>query len=113
MSLTSPTRLSGTGSGRRGRPRPQGLMAALHAGNRGRLLSAEHRGKISEAVRRRGIRPPKAGPAWSPKRDALLGTMPDEEVTRRTGRTLAAVVCRRCVLRVTKFGRRGRWFAKG
>jgi hypothetical protein len=49
-----------------------------------------------------------AGPAWTPREDALLGRMSDEEVARRTGRTLVAVQNRRCMFRIEKFGRRGR-----
>src|SRR5262249_4968231 len=69
--------------------------------------------RMSAAHRRRGTRPPAAGPAWSAEEEALLGTMPDEEVARRTGRTLVAVQGRRYTLRIEKYGRRGRGLATG
>jgi len=96
-----------------GKPRPRAVMEALRSANIGRPLSAEHRRKVGEAHRRLGTRPPKAGPAWTAKEDALLGTMPDEEVARRTGRTPGAALCRRVKLRIPKYGRRGRGLAKG
>jgi len=40
-------------------------------------------------VKRNGSRP------WSPEEDALLGTMPDDEVARRTRRNRTAVFLRR------------------
>ena len=40
----------------------------------------------------RGTRPPKAGRPWRPQEVALLGKMPDDEVARRTRRTLCAVM---------------------
>jgi hypothetical protein len=39
------------------------------------------------------------GPRWTKQQLAMLGTMPDEEVARRTGRTVQAVRIRR-----TRFG---------
>ena len=54
----------------------------------------------------RGTRPPAAGRPWEPEEEALLGTMPDEEVARRTRRSLGAVQCRRVVLDVDGFYRK-------
>ena len=96
---------------KRGKPRPAHVLEALHNANRGRHPSAEARRKMSEAHKRRGTRPPSAGPAWAPHEEALLGRMPDEEVARRTGRTLVAVQNRRYLLRIEMFGRRGRGLA--
>jgi hypothetical protein len=45
---------------------------------------------------------------WEPWELALVGTLPDEEVGERTGRTLLAVSCKRCGLRLEKPNRRGR-----
>jgi hypothetical protein len=36
-------------------------------------------------------------PAWSTEDDALMGTMPDDELARRLGRTLIAVKARRSI----------------
>jgi hypothetical protein len=38
----------------------------------------------------------------------LLGTLPDEVVAHRTGRTMLAVRCKRCELRIEKADRQGR-----
>jgi hypothetical protein len=61
---------------------------------------------MSEVQRARGARPPAAGRPWEPEEDALLGTVPDEEVAERTGRTLNAVKGRRLVLNVDRFYRK-------
>jgi len=53
---------------------------------------------MSEAQRRRGARPPKAGRPWTDEEDALLRSLPAMEVARRTGRTLSAVWSRRQIL---------------
>ncbi len=73
----------------------------------------EARRRMSEAQRARGTRPPAAGRPWEPEEDALLGTMPDEEVARRTGRTPGAVRCRRVVLNVDGFYRKRRRKPRG
>jgi hypothetical protein len=57
-----PGRCAKIAAARRGKPRPPGLMQALHAGNRGRKASAQTRQKMSEARERRGTRPPRAVP---------------------------------------------------
>ena len=33
---------------------------------------------------------------WPPEHDALLGRVPDQEIVQRTGRSLYAVIIRRC-----------------
>jgi hypothetical protein len=45
-------------------------------------------------------------PSWEPAEDALLGTMPDEEVAARTGRTLGAVRERRAKLDIDGYYRK-------
>jgi hypothetical protein len=60
-------------------------------------------------------RPKKPTPPWTPAEDALLGTMPDQEVARRLNRTLTAVWLRRHCLNLPAFGRRHkrrRWTAE-
>jgi hypothetical protein len=54
----------------------------------------ESRRKISEAHRRRGKLVP-GTIVWTPEEDELLKTLPEEEVARRTGRTLKAIYTRR------------------
>jgi hypothetical protein len=49
-----------------------------------------------------------AGRPWTPEEDALLGTMPDPEVARRTGRTPGAVQGRRAALDIDGFYRKRR-----
>lgn len=89
-----------------GKPRPRDVIEAMRRANLGRNLSAEHRRKISEAARARGVRPPKAGRPWNLEEDALLGTMPDEQVAERTGRTLGAVRERRRLLDIDGYYRK-------
>jgi hypothetical protein len=62
---------------------------------------------MSAAHQRRGTRPPKAGRPWTAEEIALLGTMPDEEVTARTGRTLQAVRSHRQLLGILSVRRMG------
>jgi hypothetical protein len=77
---------------RRGRPSPRHVVEALRAANLGRSLSAETRRKMSEAHRRRGTRPPRAGRPWTVAEDALLTAgLSAVEVAARTRRTLGAV----------------------
>jgi hypothetical protein len=94
------------GRPRRGKPRPRAVSAALVAANTGRRLSKETRRKLNEAHRRRGTRPPRAGPPWSPEEDALLPGLPAAEVARQTGRTVGAAYARRRELRLPDGWRR-------
>jgi hypothetical protein len=91
----------------RGKPRPRHVVEAVRTAHLGKRLSAEHRRKISEAHRRRGTRPPTAGPPWTAGEERLLRTLPALEVARRTGQTLGAVFDRRRVLGMPD-GRAGR-----
>jgi hypothetical protein len=70
---------------RLGKPAHPRARAAL-ARYWGQSPSAETRRKMSEAHRRRGTRPPKAGQAWMPDEEQLLGRLPDREVAERIGR---------------------------
>src|SRR5262249_49624982 len=54
----------------------------------------------SAAQRRRGVRPPAAGPAWSAKEDRAVQTQPPREAAAKTGRTLQAVYDRRHELKL-------------
>jgi hypothetical protein len=63
---------------------------------RGRPWTEERRRKLSETHRRLGIRP--VGRVWEVWEEALLGVLPDEEVVRRTGRSINAVRIRRGLL---------------
>lgn len=67
------------------------------------------RRKMSEAQRRRGTRPAKAGSPWTEREDDLVRTLAVKEVAKRTGRTLVAVWAsgRRCSCRTGGPGRRG------
>jgi hypothetical protein len=84
---------------RRGKARPPQVMAPAHEARRGTHHTEETRRKMSEAHKRRGTRPPKAGRPWTPEEDELARTFSPAEVARRTGRTLEAVHSRRAVLR--------------
>src|SRR5947209_601829 len=106
-----PVRRAKIAAANRGKPRPRHVIEAMAAGRRGKPHTEEARRKMSEAQRRRGTRPPKAGPAWKPAEDALLGRMPDEVVAIRVGRTVGAVQHRRRELRIEKFESRGRGLA--
>jgi hypothetical protein len=45
----------------------------------------------------------RAGSRWTPQEDALLGTMPDEQLAARLGRPLSGVLTRRHDLDIPKF----------
>ncbi len=92
---------------KRGKPLPAIVLEKARRANLGRPLSDEHRRKMSEAHRRRGTVPPAmSGRLWTPEEEALLGTMPDEEVARRTDRSLGAVRSHRALLNIDGFHRR-------
>lgn len=90
-----PERRAKIAAARRGKPRAKHVIEALVKANTGKKRSVESRQKQSATVKRLGIRPPKAGRAWTPDEEALLHTLPAAEVAKRTGRTLAAVYVRR------------------
>jgi hypothetical protein len=93
-----PTRRAKIAAAKRGKPRPAHVVEAVAEAHRGAHPSEETRRKMSEAHRRRGTRPPKAGRPWTPEEDELVRTLPAKEVGRRTGRTLTAVYSRRIAL---------------
>ena len=95
-----PERRRRIGEARRGKPCPPHVVEAMRRGRLGKPHSSEARRKMSEAQRRRGAWPPAAGEPWTDDEDELLRTLPAPEVARRTGRTLAAVYCRRQDLRL-------------
>jgi hypothetical protein len=101
-----PVRRERIAAARRGKPRPDGVMEALHRGNAGRKAGEQTRRRMSEAHRKRGTRPPAAGRAWEPWEDALLGVVSDAEVASRTGRTVWAAYRRRRRLHVCPSGDR-------
>jgi transposase-like protein len=76
----------------RGQPRD---TAKATAARLAKPVSEATRQRMSEAHRRRGTRPPAAGPAWSKAHDRLVLALPPAEVAKRTGRTISAVYSRR------------------
>jgi hypothetical protein len=102
--LKSPERAAKIAASKRGKPRPAHVHEALKAANVGRVPSDDARANMSAAQKRRGVRPPAVkGLAWTADEDALLGTMPDADITERIGRTLSAVQSRRYLLGVGAF----------
>jgi hypothetical protein len=75
--------------------------------HRGKPLSKQTRRKMSEAHKRRGTRPPKAGRPWTAEEDELVRTLPAPEASAKTGRPLCSVYSRRRQLKVPD-GRAGR-----
>src|SRR5262245_37596403 len=71
-----PARRAKIAAAKLGIPRPPAVVEAMRRANLGKRPSAETRRKMSEAHRRRGARPPKAGRPWSPLEDRLLRTLP-------------------------------------
>ncbi|MDB5306556.1 MAG: hypothetical protein JWO38_758 [Gemmataceae bacterium] len=88
---------------KRGKPRPEHVIEAMREGRTGKPHSEETRREMSEAHKKRGTRPPKAGRPWTAKQDALLGKVPDELIARKSGRPVSAVVNRRQKLRIEKY----------
>lgn len=101
IDYTKPERGQKIADAKRGKPRPKHVIEALRSANVGRPLSEDHRRKIGEASRRNGIRPPKAGRAWTAEEDALLHGKTAADVAKATGRTLRAVYDRRHVLGIS------------
>jgi hypothetical protein len=64
---------------------------------RGRRLSEETVRRRVQTRRERGCPPPnrRAEDGWKPEEVALLGTLPDDELARRPGRSLIAVSTKR------------------
>lgn len=86
------------------------LSAAGAAAMKAREWTDEERDARAGLSKRLGLRPTgrwsKTG--WTEEQDALLGTMPDEDVAAAAGRTAEAVRCRRRVLKVKTFADRRR-----
>lgn len=95
-----PERREKIAAARRGKPRSPEVIAALRQANLGRKLTDDQRRKMSEAHKRRGTRPPKAGKPWAAWEDDLCKTAKPSEVVEKTGRSLSAVFSRRAVLKV-------------
>jgi hypothetical protein len=95
VKAADPQRRRKIAQAKRGKPRPPGMMERLAELNRGKPLSEQTREKLSEAHKQRGTWPPAAGRPWTPEEDELLRQLPAAEVAQRTGRSLAAVYCRR------------------
>jgi hypothetical protein len=72
---------------RRGKPRPQHVLDAMHTARRGLKHTEETRRRMSEAHRSRGTLVPGTVP-WTAEEEELVRTLPAEEVARRTGRSL-------------------------
>jgi hypothetical protein len=93
--LRSPARRAKIAASKLGKKRPKEAVEARRRKLLGRPLSASHRRKLSEAQRRRGTRPPKAGRPWTEQENEWLRTLPPVEVAKRTKRTIGAVWCQR------------------
>ena len=104
---TEPVRRAKIAAARRGKPRPR-VIEAMREARLGSHHTEETRRRMSEAHKKRGTWPPAAGRPWTPEEDALLGTMPDPEVARRTGRTPGGVQVRRAELDIDGFYRKRR-----
>jgi hypothetical protein len=100
--LRSPECMAKRAASLRGKPMPAKVKRALLKANRGRKHSAEACRNMSEAQKRR---PPHEN-AWVPDEIALLGTMRDSEIAKRTGRTIPAVRSRRRLLGIANFFKR-------
>lgn len=94
-----PVRRAKIAASRTGNPRPPHVVEALRRSHLGHPMPDAVRRKMSEAHRRRGSRPPRAGKPWSEAEDELLGQLLPADVSSQTGRTLSAVYCRRRILR--------------
>jgi hypothetical protein len=103
-----PERRAKIAASRRGKPRPRHVIEAMRAANLGRQHTDQTRRRMSEAHRRPGTRPPKAGRAWTAAEDApLTAGLPAAEVAGRTGRTLTAAYKRRGQLGLPDGRRKG------
>jgi hypothetical protein len=94
-----PARREKIAAAKRGVRRPWHVMEPAHEARRGSRHTEEARRRMSEAHRRRGTRPPKAGRAWTVEEDGLVRTLPAIYAAQQMGRTLGAVYCRRRELR--------------
>lgn len=95
IDYTNPERIQKIATARTGKPRPKHVQKMLRTINVGKTASPEVRQRISEGLKRGGVRPPKAGKPWTAAEDNLIRTKPAAEVVKLTGRTLASVYKRR------------------
>ena len=98
-----PERCRKIGEARRGRTLSAAARQKIGDAHRDTKHTAEARRKMSEGQRRRGAWPPAAGRPWSAEDESLLGTMPDEDVATRVGRSPEAVRQRRTGLGIPTF----------
>ncbi len=94
-----------------GVPRPPEVVAKMRQNRRGIKHTAETRARMSAAHKARGSRDTPWGKRWPKWQEKLLGKLPDAEVARRTGRTVAAVWSRRQRLRIPSLSGKGRKMA--
>ncbi|HEY1602813.1 MAG TPA: NUMOD3 domain-containing DNA-binding protein [Pirellulales bacterium] len=94
-----PARRAKISAALRGKRRSAAVVEKMRQSKLGTRHTDETRRKMSEAHRRRGTRPPKAGRPWSAAEDALLSALPSAEAARKTKRTVNAVKQRRWKLR--------------
>lgn len=95
-----PDRCAKIATAKRGKRRPSHVIEAMCKSRKGKRHDAEARRKMSDAHRRRGTRPPKAGRPWLAAEDLLVRTLAAAEAAEKTGRKLAAVYGRRSQLKV-------------
>jgi SOS response associated peptidase (SRAP)/NUMOD3 motif len=100
-----PQRRENIAAARRGTKRPAHVVEAVRKAHLGKKHSAEARQKMSEAQRKRGARPPKAGRPWTVTEDQLVEQLPPAEAARQTGRSLSAVYTRRPELKAGRANR--------
>jgi hypothetical protein len=60
-----PGRRAKIAAAKRGKPRPVHVIEAMRAGNTGRVHGEDERRRRSASLKRRGVRPPKAGRPWT------------------------------------------------
>ncbi len=97
-----PERRRKIANARRGKKRPKHVMEALRKANIGRELPEAQKRKMSEAHKRRGTIPPKAGRVWTHGEDEIVKTCSPAVAATQTGRTLQAVYGRRRKLGISK-----------
>jgi hypothetical protein len=105
LKARDPERRRKIADARRGKPRPQHVLEAMHAARRGVPHTEDTRRRMSETHRGRGTLVPGTVP-WTAQEDELVKTLPAEEAARRTGRSLQAVYARRSRLQMPDGRRR-------
>ena len=102
----APERIAKISQARTGKPRPAHVVEAVRQAHIGRVASAAERQRLSDAHRKRGTRPPKAGRAWTDAEETILRTHSAPEAAKLTGRSLTACYQRRAVLKLPDGRRR-------